>query len=609
MLKRIVTALLCFGFAGLVSAEFLAPNALTDLGNGSLAVSLKKGKRIAIFSPEKKAITHVIPLQSEPNDVLSTPNYIFVAVGGPDGKILVYTKAFVLVREISAGHTPIALHISPDESTLYWSSRFHNRINRMDLKAWSVISETGGREPFALSLTRDGTRLFVANLIPGGRSDSDFVAATVDVRKAADLSLIASISLPNGSQSLRSMTMSPDGKLAAVTHILSRYQIPTTQIDRGWINTNAVSFIRTDSPVVECTILLDDVDAGFANPWGISFSPDGSKLFVVASGTHDVSVIDYAKMMEKVKNNQGGDRLSLLNGIRTRVPLTVNGPRCMVISGGNLWVAGQFTDDLAVMDMNTQKVQNYALGGSGATTPQELGERYFSDASLCFQDWQSCISCHPDARVDALNWDLLNDGLGNPKNTRSMLMSHQTAPVMWLGVRKNAEVAVKAGFKHIQFAAVPPETAAAVDSYLSDMSPIPGPALDPSKPEMIKQKENAKCIKCHGAHNQRGSLTDSARRGKAIFKGKGGCVACHPHPLFTTAKMYNPGLGTGVDTGKSFKIPSLIELWRTAPYLHDGRAETIREVITTYNVGDKRGKTSTLSADELNDLIQYLLSL
>ena len=44
------------------------------------------------------------------------------------------------------------------------------------------------------------------------------------------------------------------------------------------------------------------------------------------------------------------------------------------------------------------------------------GNMYFHDATLGFQGWQSCASCHPnDARADGLNWDLLNDGLGNPK--------------------------------------------------------------------------------------------------------------------------------------------------------------------------------------------------
>jgi cytochrome c peroxidase len=59
----------------------------------------------------------------------------------------------------------------------------------------------------------------------------------------------------------------------------------------------------------------------------------------------------------------------------------------------------------------------------------------------------------------------------------------------------------------------------------------------------------------------------------------------------------------------TFDTPTLVELWRTAPYLHDGSATTMREVLTTRNPGDQHGKTSALSAQELDDLCAYLLSL
>ena len=58
------------------------------------------------------------------------------------------------------------------------------------------------------------------------------------------------------------------------------------------------------------------------------------------------------------------------------------------------------------------------------------GERLFNDTTLCHQRWQSCASCHPDGRTDGLNWDLLNDGIGNPKNTKSLLLASEKPPEM-----------------------------------------------------------------------------------------------------------------------------------------------------------------------------------
>ena len=58
-----------------------------------------------------------------------------------------------------------------------------------------------------------------------------------------------------------------------------------------------------------------------------------------------------------------------------------------------------------------------------------------------------------------------------------------------------------------------------------------------------------------------------------------------------------------------FDTPTLVELWRTAPYLHHGRAATLRQVLTTMNANDEHGKTSRLSGDDTDALIEYLKSL
>ncbi len=60
---------------------------------------------------------------------------------------------------------------------------------------------------------------------------------------------------------------------------------------------------------------------------------------------------------------------------------------------------------------------------------------------------------------------------------------------------------------------------------------------------------------------------------------------------------------------KKYDTPTLVELWRTAPFLYDGRAETIQEVFRKYNVGDKHGITSGMTEKELDDLAEYVLSL
>ncbi|MCP4375693.1 MAG: c-type cytochrome, partial [bacterium] len=209
-----------------------------------------------------------------------------------------------------------------------------------------------------------------------------------------------------------------------------------------------------------------------------------------------------------------------------------------------------------------------------------------NDAELCFQMWQSCATCHPDGRTDGLNWDLMNAGMGNPKSTKSLLLAHKTPPAMITAIRANAKVAVRAGIRFIQFAVRPEEDAKAIDAYLMSMKPIPSPFLI------------------------NGELSESAKRGKVIFEKEAGCISCHDGKMHTDLNKYDVGTGKDSEAKKEFDTPTLVEVWRTAPYLYDGRAVTIVELLKKkYNPNDMHGSTTKLKEKEKADLAEYILSL
>ena len=60
---------------------------------------------------------------------------------------------------------------------------------------------------------------------------------------------------------------------------------------------------------------------------------------------------------------------------------------------------------------------------------------------------------------------------------------------------------------------------------------------------------------------------------------------------------------------ESYGDAALRELWRTGPYLHDGRAVSLLDVLTTHNKADRHGRTSRLSKKQRADLLAFLLSL
>lgn len=126
--------------------------------------------------------------------------------------------------------------------------------------------------------------------------------------------------------------------------------------------------------------------------------------------------------------------------------------------------------------MNTIDIQSIAMVKNRVESSVNKGEKYFNDAAYCFQNWQSCNGCHPgDARMDAMNWDLMNDGIGNSKNCKSLLLSHVTPPAMISGIRASSYVAVRTGYKYIQFIDLPEEFATCVDEYLLSLKPLPSP--------------------------------------------------------------------------------------------------------------------------------------
>ena len=318
------------------------------------------------------------------------------------------------------------------------------------------------------------------------------------------------------------------------------------------------------------------------------------RLYVTHAGTDELSVIEIPALLRRIAEAEDdpANRLSFLLGIRRRIALPGKGPRALAVRGDTVWVAEYFTRTVARVRFQPKLAIDTFRTPAAPMTPERKGEQLFHDASLAPQKWQSCSSCHPDARVDGLNWDLLNDGLGNPKNTRSLATAFDSGPVMWTGVRASASSAVRSGIEHILFAAPSEENASAIEAWLRSLKPVPGRVRDRAAVE----------------------------RGRALFHSpEVGCVACHPPPAYTDGQLHDVGTHGEFDftdgpggtrsPQNSFKTPSLLELWRTAPYLHDGRYATLREAVTSGNRGGSRGHTANLTPAQIDNLLAFLLSL
>jgi len=550
-------------------------------GQQKIYIAEYQGKRIDVFDVSTNTIIKSLPLKEHPNILYIAQNQekLFISQGMANGSLLVYDlKKLKKKKKIPAGHSPTV--ITESGTHIILCNRFPGEINFLDKQKFRVEKTIRvGREPIAMELVNHKNKLFVAHHLPEMASTADHVAAKISVIDLGSFMVTNTILLPNGSSSVKDITLGPEGKYLFVTHILARYLLPSTQLERGWMNTNAFSIIDIEAMKCHQTVLLDDIDHGAANPWELDFSTNGKRIFVSHAGTHEISIIDWERMSENIVWTGGeitdyatSENLGFIYTYRKRLVLQGNGPRAILSDGKSLYAANYFSGNLSVINLEDFTEQTIQLGGS-KLSDELLGEMHFHDASLCFQSWQSCVSCHPDARVDGLNWDLLNDGIGNPKNVKSMLLSHVTPPAMSLGVRSHAKLAVRAGFKHIQFADVPETYASLVDAYLEGLEPVISPYQSSSK---------------------------DLEKGKALFQSLK-CNECHPAPLYTDLQSYP----LGDENFLNWDTPTLVELWRTGPYWHDGKYANLEELFET----EMHGLQYPLSLKNLKALNAYLLTL
>jgi cytochrome c peroxidase len=123
------------------------------------------------------------------------------------------------------------------------------------------------------------------------------------------------------------------------------------------------------------------------------------------------------------------------------------------------------------------------------------------------------------------------------------------------------------------------------------------------------------------------AVSDAARRGFAVFTGRGGCVACHSGWNFSDDGFHDIGLpdddlGRGalmpkiVKLQHAFRTPGLRDIGRRSPYMHNGSLATLQDVVEHYDQGgvDRPSRSELvhpigLSASEKADLVEFLRSL
>lgn len=562
---------------------------------------------VAIIDVLTRTVVRELALQGDPAHVVWNGNGKVLVSEGAAGTVAeVDVAAGTLVRRIPAVRRATGLALTSKGQFLLVCDRGLNQVAFVDMEKGSVVLTLNVvREPDYVALTSDDQYAIVGNKLP--RSEDARLAEHGAEVSIIELSsgIVRNVRLPGGASIVRQIAISADNRWAYVIHQTGRANTMVTQLDRGWVMTNSASVIDIANASLYTTFLFDKAGAGAANPWGVAVSPDGSKLWATLAGVSELATVDLTGLYALLSDDET-TRVSLVRDLQplpahdllTRRQLSdVEGARGLAINpqATMLAVAAYFEGKVLLVDLTSDKIDAVALGNNPAEDQTRLGERYYYSAKNCYQQWLSCATCHEGGRMDGLNWDLLNDGQGNPKNTRSHVLSALTPPTNITGCRENAQVSARAGFANIEFHPVTEDIVSATYAYIQSLAAEPSPYLGPD-----------------------GKLTPEAVEGKKIFdSAETGCSSCHKPPLFTDLQRYDVGTRLpaplGPDISKwdegGYDVPTLVELWRTAPYLHLGNAVTLTDVLTTFNKGDKHGKTSQLSAQQIDQLVAYLLQI
>lgn len=471
-----------------------------------------------------------------------------------------------------------------------------------------------------ISLSGDGAALWVTRFIsPDGHGEVYHLnPETLDVLTRYDLaedtttedSDVQGRGLPNY---LFSVALSPDGTEAWIpgkkdnmARGIQRDGLALTQ-DNTVRPIIAILDLETEAEIVADRIDLDDRNL----PRQVTFSPLGDYAFITIFGSNQVEVWD-AYDRELVTGMRGG-----------------KGPVATILSPDEkLFVLGELSRSLDVYDMSDvlsgadpttrllaeiPLVQNEALPANVL-----LGKQLFSNADdlrMASEGYLSCATCHLDGFEDGRVWEFLDRGEGL-RNTTSLLGRRGTGhgPVHWSGnfdEIQDFEGAIRSGQGGIGFLTD--------EQFMAHSEPLgtPKAGLNPELDAIAEYVAFLDKIPRSPFRNADGSMTEDALLGEEIFFNLG-CDFCHSGDDFTDSTLgllhdvgtLTPESGSrlgeileGIDT------PTLLGIWQTAPYLHDGSAPTLLDVLTTRNPDGLHGNTGALSEAELNQLVAYMQEL
>jgi DNA-binding beta-propeller fold protein YncE/mono/diheme cytochrome c family protein len=327
----------------------------------------------------------------------------------------------------------------------------------------------------------------------------------------------------------------------------------------GIVHTSLSIFGRGTEPVTTRTALPEAVLAV-----DVAVSPDGTQLALAMPGNASTP---FAQV-------NTGALTDFLGGVRA--------PRRHFSEGQVTAVAFAGRDRLLVQSREPATLSILVLDGAAAPVTVRLSAESRADTGHYLfhagaTAMVACASCHAEGGDDARTWDF--DGIG-PRRTQAVaggLLG--TEPFHWNGDMADFRTLEHQVFgRRMGAGEISTAHADALGGFVDGLRPIPAPVVEDA---------------------------DAVLRGQGLFESEEvGCASCHSGPMLTNNASVDVG------TGGVFQVPTLVGLAHHAPYMHDGRARTLRDRFEpALGGGERHGHTAHLRRTEIDDLVAYLLTL
>ncbi len=565
-----------------------APRSVAVAPDGQVWVTNKGSSNISIISPTSLGVvaTVALPRASQPHGLVFAPGGSAFVVLEARGELLKLDPVSRAVQgTLAVGANP--RHVSASANgALVLVSRF-------------ITNPLPGEATAAVDTSAAGAEVLAVNAGPMTLNRTIVLRHSDKVDNENQ-----GAGIPNY---LAAAVISPDG---------ARAWVPSKQdnIRRGALrNRQPLNFqntVRAISSRIDMATLTEDlasrVDHDNASLGSAgAYHPSGAYLFVALETSRQVAVVDAYRGRELAKFDVG------------------RAPQALAVSadGTRLYVQNYMDRNLSVIDLGplaTRGLLEFPVVANPATvideplSPQVLqGKRLFYDARdprLARDSYMSCASCHSDGGHDGRTWDFtsLGEGLRN------------TPPLTGRAGIGQGFQHWSANFDEVQDFEGQIRTLAGGTGLMSDAQFNTGTRNTPLGDRKAGLSADLDALAAYlasltsfdssPARNADGTLSAAGLAGRAVF-ANAGCASCHGGAGFTSSADAGAlrSIGTikatsGQRLGAALNgidVPTLRDVWKTAPYLHDGSAPTLAAAVQAH-------AGNTVVGADLNNLVAYL---